>query len=98
MTPLPDALLELANRLRRLTPCWQNPERFHEAKSELVNDLRRLARDVPAPQVRRVLVPVEKVVERVVERVVYIPAPKPQPRRAKPCTPSTPDLFAKVNK
>lgn len=94
-----DDILELANRLRRLTPCWQNPERFHEAKSELVNDLRRLAHDVPAPQPpRRVLVPVEKVVERVVERIVYVPAPKPQARRAKPCTPSTPDLFAKVNK
>jgi len=93
-----DDILELANRLRRLTPSWQNPERFHEAKSELVNDLRRLAHETPAPQVRRVLVPVEKVVERVVERIVYVPAPKPQPRRVKPCTPSTPDLFAKVTK
>ncbi|KAA0582704.1 hypothetical protein [Azospirillum sp. Sh1] len=71
--PLPDALNELATRLRRLTPSWQNPERFHEAKSELIADLRRLARQAPEPTVRRVLVPVERIVER--ERVVYLPRP-----------------------
>lgn len=90
-----DAILELAARLRRLTPCWQNPERFHEAKSELVNDLRRLARAAPEPAVRRVLVPVQ--VERVVERIVYVPASKPQPRR-KPRNSSMPDLFPEVTK
>ena len=69
--PLPEALNDLAGRLRRLTPNWQNPERFHEAKSELIADLRRLAQQAPEPTVRRVLVPVERIIER--ERVVYLP-------------------------
>lgn len=85
-----DDLLELANRLRRLTPCWQNPERFHEAKSELVADLRKLAQTTPQPEVRRVIVPVEKLVERV----VYVPEPsKPRRRRRKADAAPLPDLF-----
>lgn len=87
-----EALLELANRLRRLSPCWQNPERFHEAKSELVADIRRLAGTAPKPEVRRVLVPVEKVVERV----VYVPVPRPPRRRRKADAAALPDLFSKV--
>ncbi|MFP5515449.1 MAG: hypothetical protein ACLGJC_20485 [Alphaproteobacteria bacterium] len=87
-----DDLLELAARLRRLTPCWNNPERFHEAKSELVADLRRLAADAPKPEVKRVIVPVQ--VERVVEKIVYVPTPKPARRKAE--AQSTPDLFQKV--
>lgn len=66
-----DALRDIASRLPRLTPCWQDPERFHEAKSDLVAELRRLADTEPPP--RRALVPVE----RVVERVVYVSRPRP---------------------
>ncbi len=33
----------IANRLERLAPSHRDPFRFHEEKSELVNDLRRLA-------------------------------------------------------
>ncbi|MDR6770364.1 hypothetical protein [Azospirillum sp. BE72] len=91
--PLPEALNELAARLRRLTPSWQNPERFHEAKSELVADLRRLARQAPEPAVRRVLVPVERVVER--ERVVYVPI-RPARRRQSAEPPAMQDLFGEV--
>lgn len=87
--PLPDALNELAGRLRRLTPCWQNPERFHVAKSELVADLRRLAQQAPEPAIRRVLVPVERIVER--ERIVYLPRPIRRRRHAE--QPAVRDLF-----
>lgn len=37
----------LADRLARLAPSHQDPFRFHEEKSVLVHELRRLARDVP---------------------------------------------------
>lgn len=87
--PLPDALNELAARLRRLTPSWERPERFHEAKSELIADLRLLAQQVPEPQARRVLVPVERIVER--ERVVYLP--RPIRRRRTVEQPAVRDLF-----
>lgn len=33
----------LADRLERLAPCHRDPFRFHEEKSELVAELRRLA-------------------------------------------------------
>ena len=33
----------IANRLERLAPSHRDPFRFHEDKSELVNELRRLA-------------------------------------------------------
>ena len=91
--PLPDALNDLATRLRRLTPCWQNPERFHEAKSELIADLRRLAQRAPEPAVRRVLVPVERIVER--ERVVYVPV-RPMRRRHRADPPALRDLFGEA--
>lgn len=87
--PLPDALNDIAARLRRLTPSWQNPEQFHEAKSDLIADLRRLARQAPEPTVRRVLVPVERIVER--ERVVYLPRPVRRSSRAE--QPAVRDLF-----
>ena len=87
--PLPEALNDLAGRLRRLTPSWQNPERFHEAKSELIADLRRLAQQAPVPTVRRVLVPVERIVER--ERIVYLPRPIRRRRTAE--QPAVRDLF-----
>lgn len=33
----------LADRLARLAPCHRDPHRFHEEKSEIVDQLRRLA-------------------------------------------------------
>lgn len=42
----PDALAELADKVRRLSPSHRDPERFHEEKSEIERDLRRLARRV----------------------------------------------------
>lgn len=39
-------ILDLADRLRRLSPSPRNPERFHEEKSEIVHALRLIAREV----------------------------------------------------
>lgn len=39
----PHTLTHLADRLRRLSPCHRDPERFHEDKSEIERELRRLA-------------------------------------------------------
>ncbi|MGO7965276.1 hypothetical protein ACC720_17625 [Rhizobium ruizarguesonis] len=36
-------LREIADRLERLAPSHRDPFRFHEEKSELVDELRRLA-------------------------------------------------------
>lgn len=36
-------LHDIADRLERLAPCHRDPFRFHEEKSELVAELRRLA-------------------------------------------------------
>lgn len=41
-----DTLLVLADRVRRLSPHHRDPERFHEDKSEIERELRRLARRV----------------------------------------------------
>lgn len=41
---LPDVLSTLAEHVARLSPSHRNPERFHEDKSEIVAELRRLAR------------------------------------------------------
>ena len=38
------AILELAQRVRRLSPHHRDPERFHLEKDEIVRDLRTLAR------------------------------------------------------
>ncbi len=40
----PDTLASLAQRVVRLCPDHRNPERFHEDKSEIAAELRRLAR------------------------------------------------------
>lgn len=37
------SLTALADRVRRLSPCHRDPERFHLDKSEIEADLRRLA-------------------------------------------------------
>jgi hypothetical protein len=47
----PAALVDLANRVRRLVPSHRDPEAFHEAKSEIEAELRRLARVLPADPV-----------------------------------------------
>lgn len=41
--PPAGALLDLADRLRRLNPSARDPERFHVEKSEIEGELRRLA-------------------------------------------------------
>ena len=41
------SLEELANRVRGLVPSHRDPEAFHEAKSEIEAELRRLARVLP---------------------------------------------------
>ncbi len=40
------ALVEIAERVRRLVPSHRDPERFHVEKSEIEHELRRLAREV----------------------------------------------------
>jgi hypothetical protein len=42
---LAERLRDLAERLARLAPSRHDPERFHIDKSDLVDALRRLARD-----------------------------------------------------
>lgn len=41
-----NTLLMLAEKVRHLSPSHRDPERFHEDKSEIERDLRRLARKV----------------------------------------------------
>lgn len=45
---LADVLRDLAAGVQRLSPCWSDPEKFHERKSEIIDQLRRLARDAEA--------------------------------------------------
>lgn len=42
----PVTLRLIADKVRHLSPSHRNPERFHEDKSEIERDLRRLARRV----------------------------------------------------
>ena len=44
-----DELLVLARQIDRLVPSHRDPERFHEAKSEIAHRLRELARSRRAP-------------------------------------------------
>lgn len=37
---------QLADRVRRLSPCRHNPEAFHLDKDEIERELRRLAKEV----------------------------------------------------
>ncbi len=50
MTPAlsitPDVLLAIAGSVSRLCPDSRRPERFHEEKSEVADQLRRLAREL----------------------------------------------------
>jgi hypothetical protein len=63
-----DELADLARRLRRLSPSWQNPEPFHMAKAEIAGALMRLSRRLAQP-----LSPVRPV-----------PRPVPAPPRPAP--------------
>jgi hypothetical protein len=84
--PTPAAELEqLAVAVRRLSPSWQNPERYHEQKSEIAGALLRLSRRLagkamPAPMpIRR---PVMRAPIAPPIRVVAVaPVPLVLPRR-----------------
>jgi hypothetical protein len=41
-----DRLDDLAGRIGRLCPDWQQPERYFERRSELQNEARRMAREL----------------------------------------------------
>ena len=43
-------LHEIADRLARLAPCHRDPFKFHEDKSELVAELRRIAANDNLPK------------------------------------------------
>ena len=45
-TACPGALMTLAAQVARLAPSHRDPERFHVEKSEIVAELRRLAREL----------------------------------------------------
>jgi hypothetical protein len=45
---VPGALRELSTRVGRLMPDRRDPERFHEERSELADELRRLAQAMDA--------------------------------------------------
>lgn len=42
----PDDLRRLARQVQMLVPCHRDPERFHERKSDIAAELRRLASEV----------------------------------------------------
>lgn len=48
MTRLDEKLEELARRVDRLIPRRRDPDAFHEEKSEIVAQLRQVAREVKA--------------------------------------------------
>lgn len=48
MTPpqtIADRLAQLARRIGRLRPDWQNPERFFEERSELEHEVRQIEKE-----------------------------------------------------
>lgn len=47
--PAADALRDNAHDVARLSPDWNNPQRFFETRSEIEHQLRRLARDLDKP-------------------------------------------------
>jgi hypothetical protein len=46
MTRHASCLLVLAGRVTFLSPCHRDPWRFHEEKSEIIEELRRLASEI----------------------------------------------------
>ena len=55
--PLPARLRALAGDVARLTPSRTDPERYHIAKSEIVEGLRRAAREVDWTRAKPAAVP-----------------------------------------
>lgn len=53
-TPLCDDLLRLAKELHKLSPSHRNPEQYHEDKSQIIHELKRLAREVREGTAHRV--------------------------------------------
>jgi hypothetical protein len=45
-------LVELARRVRRLSPDWTRPERFFERRSDIADELRHAARDAERDDTR----------------------------------------------
>ncbi len=56
----PPDLHDLARRLARLRPCWNRPEAFFEARSDLAAELRQLARQRPPETLERAAGPTAK--------------------------------------
>jgi hypothetical protein len=88
----PPDLHELARRVRRLVPCWQDPIRFYRQRDDLVDDLHRLARSGspgrpshpadPLPRERRLVALARFQAARIagLERLLA-QAARPRPRR-----------------
>lgn len=53
-TPLEDDLLRLARALQRLSPSHRNPEKYHEDKSQIIDELKGLAREIREGTAHRV--------------------------------------------
>ena len=91
----PPTLDELIRRVARLRPCWTRPEAFFEERSDLVHDLRRLARQgasegletrtrVPlVPPRERRLVTLARALASEIDRLraLLAAAARPPPRR-----------------
>jgi hypothetical protein len=88
----PPDLPELARRVRRLVPCWQDPTRFYRQRDDLVDDLHRLARSGspevpgrpagPSPRERRLAaLVVFKNAELARLRRLLAQAARPRPRQ-----------------
>jgi hypothetical protein len=95
MTPCrsePPDLHELARRVRRLVPCWQDPTRFYQQRDDLVDDLHRLARSgsprtpgrpaEPSPRERRLVALARSQAARIAgQERLLAQAAQPRPRR-----------------
>jgi hypothetical protein len=92
----PPDLHEIAGRLRRLVPCWQDPTRFYRQRDDLVDDLHRIARSGPpeapshpagpSPQVRRLaalLTLKNDELARLRRQLAEACRPRPRRRRAR---------------
>jgi hypothetical protein len=81
-----EELQAIAAEVRRLSPSWQRPELFHEAKSELGARLMRLSRRLDLrPAIPLRIAPVLPVRPRYTAP----PSPPPQPTRPDPASHAT---------
>jgi hypothetical protein len=87
------ALADLAHRVSRLVPSHRDPERFHESKSDIVAELRRLAADLRAPPVRPRAAPLRSPVTRPANRMPP-DSPRPAPPHQRPAPAPPQPLFA----